>query len=90
MFAFGFGGREPYDRLLKALAGAGLAEETSSVAARTLLHYVYGHAVAQQAAEQAARIGAIDPSDAPDDFTTGLDLVLAGIASAVDRSEERT
>lgn len=82
MFAFGFGGGEAYERLLKAMGGAGLGDELTPVAARTLLHYVYGHAVAQQAAEQAARLGAIEADRVPDDFGTGLDLVLAGIAAA--------
>ncbi len=82
MFAFGFGGAEAYDRLLKAMAGSGLPEGLPPIAARTLLHYVYGHAVAQQAAEQAARLGAIDAGELPDDFGAGLEFVLAGIASA--------
>jgi AcrR family transcriptional regulator len=86
MFAFGLGAREPYERLLKLLAGAGLDDERASVATRTLLHYVYGHAVAQQAQEQAARLGAIVAPEASDDFAAGLDLVLAGIAGSVGRA----
>ncbi|MGN0064970.1 MAG: TetR family transcriptional regulator [Nocardioides sp.] len=82
MFAFGLGGREAYDRVDKALAGAGLAAETEDVAVRTLLHFVFGHAIAQQTAEQAARVGAIDASSDPDDFAAGLGLVLAGVAAA--------
>ena len=81
MFAFGLGGRQPYEELLGLLREAGLDAATASVAARTLLHYVYGHAVAQQAQEQAARLGAIDVEEAPDDFGTGLDLVLAGVSA---------
>ncbi len=82
MFAFGFGGQEAYDRLRKALAGTGLGDEVEAVAARTLLHYVYGHAIAHQAAEQAARVGAIEPESAPDDFEAGLGFILAGIVAA--------
>lgn len=84
MFAFGLGGAAPYERLLALLEGAGADPRVGTVAARTLLHYVYGHAVAQQAQEQAARLGAIEvDSAASDDFDLGLDLVIAGIGQSL-------
>ena len=81
MFAFGLGGAAPYDGLVDALDAAGLPREVVETAARTLLHYVYGHAVAQQAREQAVRLGAIEVEGLPDDFDIGLDLVVEGIRS---------
>jgi hypothetical protein len=54
------------------------------VVARTLLHYVYGHAVDEQTRLQAASAGAIDdepraavPGDA--DFAAGLGMIITGI-----------
>lgn len=79
MFAFGLGGRAPYDDL-RGLLEPHLGEELAGVAARTLLHYVHGHAIAQQAHEQAASVGAIETPPVPDDFATGLAFVVDGIA----------
>ena len=83
VWAFGLGAAEPYDRLLAALTAGGL-EPLAPVAARTLLHYVYGHAVDEQTRLQAASAGAID--DEPRDgllddaaFGAGLSMVIAGI-----------
>ncbi len=83
MFAFGLGGAAPFEDLATRLRTGGLDPATAEVAARTLLHYVHGHAVAQQARETAARLGAIEQDQRPDDFGTGLDLVLVGIAGAL-------
>lgn len=80
MSAFGLGGRAPYDELV-ALLEPLLGAELAGVASRTLLHYVHGHAIAQQANEQAARLGAIDAPALPDDFTIGLGFVVDGIAA---------
>lgn len=82
MFAFGLGGSAPHARLVEDLASSGLGDQAADTAARTLLHFVYGHAVAQQAREQAARVGAIEAPPVPDDFAVGLEFVLAGIEAA--------
>ena len=83
VWSFGLGAHRPYEALLAALTDAGLGE-LAPVAARTLLHFVYGHAVDEQTHLQAASVGAID--DEPresSDFDTGLGLVMAGIQLAV-------
>jgi TetR/AcrR family transcriptional regulator, tetracycline repressor protein len=79
VWSFGLGARAPYERLVAALRAGGL-EPLAPVAARTLLHYVYGHAVDEQTHLQAAAVGAID--DEPresSDFEVGLGIVLTGI-----------
>ncbi|MDH2414135.1 TetR/AcrR family transcriptional regulator C-terminal domain-containing protein [Nocardioides sp. CER19] len=83
VWSFGLGAAHPYEALVDALAEAGLGE-LATVAARTLLHFVYGHAVDEQTHLQAASVGAIDdePREASD-FETGLGLVMAGIQLAV-------
>ena len=81
-WSFGLGAAHPYEALVDTLTGAGLGE-LAPVAARTLLHFVYGHAVDEQTHLQAASVGAID--DEPresSDFETGLGLVMAGIQLA--------
>ena len=77
--AFGLGARLPRERLVAALEAGGVGE-LAPVAASTLLHFVYGHAVDEQTHLQAAAAGAIsdDPRDG-DDFATGLGMVIAGI-----------
>ena len=82
MFAFGLGGAAPFDELVEILGEAGLPPGVVDSAARTLLHYVHGHAVAQQAHEQAVRLGAIEAEALPDDFGVGLDLVVTGIRAS--------
>lgn len=88
--AFGLGARQPHDELVAALrAGLGDAEpRLVATAARTLLHFVFGHVLDEQTHLQAASAGAL-PDDAPDavdpltgegrDFELGLELVLTGI-----------
>lgn len=82
MFAFGLGGVAPFDALVQELAAAGLQEDLVRTSAHALLHYVYGHAVAQQTREHALRLGAIDSGrgeGAVDDFEVGLGLIIDGI-----------
>jgi AcrR family transcriptional regulator len=77
--AFGLGAREPVALLEKALTEGGIGELVPT-AVRTLLHFVYGHAVDEQTHLQAAAAGAIDEGPREgDDFGTGLGIVLAGI-----------
>jgi AcrR family transcriptional regulator len=77
--AFGLGAREPVTLLERALADGGI-DELGPTAVRTLLHFVYGHAVDEQTHLQAAAAGAIDddPRES-DDFGIGLGIVVAGI-----------
>jgi AcrR family transcriptional regulator len=82
--AFGLGGQAPYDALLAALAEASIDETTARVAARTLLHYVLGHATDEQTQLQAAAVGAIDAEPREEsDFDLGLALVLDGLRVAM-------
>lgn len=81
VWSFGLGAQQPYDDLVTALGEAGLGD-LAPVAARTLLHFVYGHAVDEQTHLQAASVGAIDDLREPSDFVTGLGLVIAGISLA--------
>ncbi|MDQ4113696.1 MAG: TetR family transcriptional regulator, partial [Actinomycetota bacterium] len=68
--------------LVAALNDGGLGD-LAPVAARTLLHFVYGHAVDEQTHLQAAAAGAIeDDVRDTDDFVTGLGLIAAGISMA--------
>lgn len=97
MTAFGLGGQAAHDDLRAALEAGGVPAGTVGVAARTLVHYVYGHAVAQQARETATRLGAIPDGTPPpgaagsgtvaddEDFARGLDLVVSGVAATVAR-----
>lgn len=83
--AYGLGPHEPGERLRAALVDAGLDEAGARVAARTLLHFVFGHVLDEQTHLQAASAGAIgDEVDADQgadgrSFEQGLDLVLAGV-----------
>jgi TetR/AcrR family transcriptional regulator, tetracycline repressor protein len=78
--SFGLGAATPYDELTRALDEGGLDDVQASVAARTLLHFVFGHAVDEQTHLQAGSAGAIDGEPREDsDFALGLGLVLDGI-----------
>lgn len=78
--SFGLGAHEPYDELVAALRDGGLDDEVAPVAARTLLHFVFGHAMDEQTQLQAASAGAIsDGVRESSDFELGLALVLDGI-----------
>lgn len=83
VWSFGLGASRPYEALVATLSEGGLGE-LAPVAARTLLHYVYGHAVDEQTHLQAASVGAIDDEHRESaDFDTGLGLIMAGIQLAV-------
>lgn len=83
--AFGLGGHAPQDALVTALADAGLDEAAAGTAARTLLHFVLGHAVDEQTHRQAGSAGAIDddPRAERDDFADGLAILLDGLRARV-------
>ena len=79
MWSFGLGASAPYDLLVEALGDLG---DLAPTAARTLLHYVYGHALDEQTRRQAAEVGAIDADPRESDFAVGLGIVLAGLQLA--------
>lgn len=89
-FAFGLGGQAAYRRLCDDLSRSPLDHETAGAAARTLLHYVYGHAFDLQTRAQAARVGAIAPQVRDDDFATGLAFVIDGVAARASRNRPAT
>ena len=82
--AFGLGATQPVG-LLSAALDEGAIGALGPTAVRTLLHFVYGHAVDEQTHLQAAAAGAIDDAATSgdgrdgDDFATGLGIVIAGI-----------
>lgn len=78
--AFGLGASAPYDDLVDALTDGGFADDLARTAARTLLHFVFGHTGEEQTHLQAGSAGAIDdePRD-HSDFELGLTLVMDGI-----------
>ncbi len=80
VWAFGLGAAGPVTELEKVLTDAGAPEELAAVAARTLLHYVFGHAFEEQTARQAVGLGAVERSlESLPDFDLGLDLVVDGL-----------
>lgn len=82
VWAFGLGAAGPVTELEKVLTDAGASEELAAVAARTLLHYVFGHAFEEQTARQAVDLGAVERSlESLPDFDLGLDLVVDGLRS---------
>jgi TetR/AcrR family transcriptional regulator, tetracycline repressor protein len=88
--AFGLGGQAPYDELVGVLRVGVGDDELAATAARTLIHYVLGHAMDEQLQRQAGSAGAAvghaasDPlRDHTADVTTGVDLVLAGLRARV-------
>jgi AcrR family transcriptional regulator len=79
-YSFGLGATAPYDDLVAALGAGGLDAELAETAARTLLHFVFGHVTDEQTHLQANSAGAIDDDPRPaSGFTAGLGLVLDGI-----------
>jgi TetR/AcrR family tetracycline transcriptional repressor len=79
-YSFGLGAAAPYDELTAALADGGLDAALVPTAARTLLHFVFGHAADEQTHLQAGSAGAIaDPPRESGDFAVGLAIVLDGI-----------
>ncbi len=88
--AFGLGGAAPYDELVGVLQDGTGDDDLAATAARTLLHFVLGHAMDEQLQRQAGSAGAqLAPSasdplrDFTAEVTTGVDLVLAGLRSRV-------
>lgn len=82
MWAFDLGGQAPYDGLVTVLEGGGIDVKLAKVAARTLLHFVYGHAIDEQVHTQAARLGVIDNQlRDQQDFEDGLAIVVVGISA---------
>jgi len=78
--AFGLGAQSPAAALETMLVEAGFGDELSRVAARTLLHYVFGHTADEQAYVQASSAGALDsPPRETSDFGLGLALILDGL-----------
>lgn len=86
--AFGLGARTPYAQLVTALRSGDVDPDLARTAARTLLHYVFGHTIDEQTHLQASSAGAIDDEPRPhSDFLLGLTLILDGLRlrAAVDR-----
>ena len=82
MSAFGLGGTAPQGQMVEILTTAGWDQRGAARMARTVLHFVHGHAVAQQAREAASWIGAITASGDADpdaEFSAGLEVLLAGL-----------
>lgn len=85
--AFGLGAARPYAELTDSLEQAGLDPALAATAARTLLHFVFGHTLDEQTHLQAGSAGAIaDAPRAGSDFADGLGLVLDGIRRRVSRA----
>lgn len=79
-YSFGLGAAAPYDELVAALAEADLDPPLVPTAARTLLHFVFGHVTDEQTHLQAGSAGAIEDGPLTEsDFTVGLGIVLDGI-----------
>src|SRR3954451_24906746 len=57
--SFGLGAATPYDELVATLADGGLGPVLVPTAARTVLHFVFGHALDEQTHLQAGSVGAI-------------------------------
>jgi TetR/AcrR family tetracycline transcriptional repressor len=81
--AFGLGQRRPDERIAGAIAAAGVDDDFARVAARTVLHFVFGHVSDEQTHLQAGSAGAIDSDplrrSGSDSFELGLSLILGGI-----------
>ncbi|MEP9364386.1 TetR/AcrR family transcriptional regulator C-terminal domain-containing protein [Nocardioides sp. CN2-186] len=78
--SFGLGAAAPYDEIAAALTDGGLDAALVPTAARTLLHFVFGHVSDEQTHLQAGSVGAIDgePRESSD-FGVGLAIVMDGI-----------
>src|SRR6476661_6484902 len=78
--SFGLGAATPYDEIAAALADSGLPAADVPVAARAVLHFVFGHVLDEQTHLQAGSAGAIDAAPREEsDFGLGLAIVLDGI-----------
>ena len=69
----------PFDELREILGATGLDARGAKTAARTLLHFVYGHAYDEQSHDVAARSGILTAEREPNDFGTGLRILVSGI-----------
>jgi TetR/AcrR family tetracycline transcriptional repressor len=79
-YSFGLGATTPYDDLVDALGDGDLDPALVHTAARTLLHFVFGHVTDEQTHLQAGSAGAIDDDPRTEsDFAAGLGIVLDGI-----------
>ena len=78
--AFGLGAQAPYDEIAGALREGGCDPDLTRIAARTLLHFVFGHVSDEQTHLQAGSAGAIGDDPRPaSDFALGLAIVMDGI-----------
>ena len=78
--AFGLGAGAPGREIEAALAEGGFAPDLRRTAARTLLHFVFGHVSEEQTHLQAGSAGAIDGAPREEsDFELGLGIVVDGI-----------
>lgn len=84
MWAFGMGGQAPFVELCDLLTDAGLPADAAPTAARTLLHFVYGHAYDEQSHAHAARSGITSEERRATNFGTGLEIILTGIATLLE------
>jgi TetR/AcrR family tetracycline transcriptional repressor len=79
-YSFGLGAAAPYDDLVAALTDADLDPALVPTAARTLLHFVFGHVTDEQTHLQAGSAGAIEDGPLTEsDFAVGLGIVLDGL-----------
>jgi TetR/AcrR family tetracycline transcriptional repressor len=86
--AFGLGAARVDAHVEETLQGSGLNEALRRVVTRTVLHYVFGHATAEQTHLQAASAGALESGDdmswgAGQEFVAGLGLVVDGVRARV-------
>lgn len=89
--ALGLGAQALRHRLSRAIDAGGFDEETSQLAATTMVHFIVGHAFHEQQRSQAENLGAAaperstDPSGSaaatgrPQAFDFGIALLIAGL-----------
>jgi TetR/AcrR family tetracycline transcriptional repressor len=89
--ALGLGAEELHRRLASAIDAGGFDEETSKLAAATMIHFIVGHAFHEQQRIQADNLGVVghertldreDPAQVagrPDAFDFGIALLIAGL-----------
>lgn len=84
--------QEPERRMREALRRAGADADLARVGARTLLHFVLGHAIGEQAPPldapgEPGHLGdtTSDQDSGAPDFAVGIGLVLEGLSVAVQR-----
>lgn len=80
----GLGQVDPCGALRRHLSDAGLAVEDVRSSSRALVHFLLGHVTEEQTRSQMHSLGVIKeylPQVEEDDFSRGLDLLVAGIAT---------